>query len=166
MNGTVRVSNTMSPHRFSFHLIPTTCLLSFTAPREEKLSLLQASFLNAKLGIKTTGRAGKAMRCDATRPARRRSTCMQSKRNPLLGNKIMYLHVCIVAAGLGSQRKKGQPFFLQTTLCASLNLNCFCNNNTITRPCLRGALDSFVIVSLSIWRLNNVFLQDSGGKAS
>jgi len=64
MNGPVRVSNTMSPHRFSFHLIPTTCLLSFTAPREEKLSLLQASFLNAKLGIKTTGRVSKAMRCN------------------------------------------------------------------------------------------------------
>jgi hypothetical protein len=59
------MNGTMSPHRFSFHRIPHHLFAaSFTAPREEKLSLLQASFLNAKLGIKTTGRAGKAVRCN------------------------------------------------------------------------------------------------------
>lgn len=79
---------------FLFTASPTTCLpWSFTQPHKKKSSLCcrRWSFFSAKLGIKTTGAASCRQGRKAMQPSAWMQQYVQSKRNPLLGNKIMYL---------------------------------------------------------------------------
>jgi hypothetical protein len=80
------------------HKIEKALFAAAEAERQSRLPM--ASFLSDKLGIKTTGQWSPCMQC------------VQSKRNPLLGNKIMY-HAMLQAFG-----KKPSP--LSDELVASI----------------------------------------------
>lgn len=110
-----------------------TAACDFHSPtrRKARLSLLQASFLNAKLGIKTQ-LAGQARPCDATPTGHSQRVdavvrACKAKEILCLGIKSCTLHACILAAaGLTlvlDQRKKRARQTFSSDDTSSVRLN-------------------------------------------